>query len=131
METEITIGSLTLKEKDAGWVVYDINELLKQISENARKITFKDLVRIQKDGLVTCFAVKRPTPDKPIKIIGMGSIHFVETFVSKKGFIEDLIVDKEYQGKGIRKKIIKLLMLEAKKEKTNLYQFDLMKNEKT
>lgn len=106
---------------------------------------------------MTCFAIKKSEPSEPIQIIGMGSIHFIETFIRKKGIIEDVIVDKNHRKKGIGKKIIKLLIIEAEKAganfidltsepekvaankmyqklgfkiKKNYYRLDLTKNEK-
>lgn len=50
------------------------------------------------------------------QIIGMGSIHYVETIVKKAAWIEDIVVHPEHRGKGFGKKIIKHIISEAKKK---------------
>ncbi len=121
METKeaIKIGTLIFEEKDAKWIMFDINNLLKQLSSNPRKITFEDLVRIQKKGIVTCFAVKPPKPDGLIKIIGMGSIYFIEIHTRKKAVIEDVVVDKKHRRKGLAEEIITKLVAKAKEAGVN------------
>ena len=50
------------------------------------------------------------------KIVGMGSLYYVETLVKKAAWIEDVVVHSEQQGKGFGKKIMKHIISEARKK---------------
>ena len=86
------------------------------ISPNiSESLFFRNLSRILSKGIIIIAFVK--DKENKIKIIGTGTI-FLEPKIShggkNVGHIEDIIVDKEYRGKGIAKNIIKLLIEYAK-----------------
>jgi N-acetylglutamate synthase-like GNAT family acetyltransferase len=49
------------------------------------------------------------------KVVGMASLHYMETLAKKSVWIEDVAVFPKYQGKGLGKKIMKHVIEEAKK----------------
>ncbi len=62
------------------------------------------------------------------RIIGLALIHFYKTFSYKFGVINDVVVDENYRGRGIGKKLTEALITEAKKEKADCV--DLTSNPK-
>jgi ribosomal protein S18 acetylase RimI-like enzyme len=97
-----------------------INFLLHQLSEKAKDQSIPDLKRIL--GKRDVFSVG--AFDNGI-LVGMNSIHFKETLMRKAGIIEnpgdteDVVVDKEYRGRGIARKLNEILIKEARKRKVD------------
>ncbi len=94
--------------------VLDINYLLYQLSEKAKKHSKENLQRIVSQPGMICLGAF----DKRM-IVGVASIHFRQTLIRKIGIIEDVVVDKNYRGKGIGRKLTKMLIKEAKKQKAD------------
>ena len=90
-----------------------INALLRQLSEKAQKISKEDLKNILKQEMFLACAFKGNL------LIGMASIYFCQTLIRKTGIIEDVVVDKNYCGKGIGRKLTEMLIKEAKKRKAD------------
>lgn len=61
-------------------------------------------------------------------IIGMASIYFVDKMTGVQCFVEDVVVDEEYQGKGLGRKLMEHLIAIARKRKTKC--IDLTSNPK-
>ncbi|MBU1179287.1 GNAT family N-acetyltransferase [Patescibacteria group bacterium] len=114
-------GSLK-KIKNRKQFLEDINNLLGQLSSKESKICLNDILRILKGDVEICIVFHKD------KIVGMGSIHFTETFIRKVGIIEDVVVDKNYQGKRIGQSIVEVLINEARKNGVNC--IDLTSNPK-
>lgn len=89
--------------------VDDINNLLKQLSDSVRELSREDFRRIFKRGkLLAVFEEDR--------IVGMAGVHFRETCFRKIATIEDVVVDKEYRGKGLGKKLVEGLIKTAREQ---------------
>ncbi len=97
-----------------------INFLLHQLSEKTQDQSIPDLKRILGKRDVFLVGVF----DNGV-LVGMAGIYFKETLMRKAGIIEnsgdteDVVLDKEYRGKGISRKLNELLIKEARKRKTD------------
>ncbi len=100
-------------EKVPGNILIRMNALLRQLSGKAQKISEEDLKKILKQDMLLARAFKGNL------LIGMASIYFCQTLIRKTGIIEDVVVDKNYRGQGIGRKLTEMLIKEAKKRKTN------------
>ncbi len=96
------------------WTMLDIGELLEQLSPNAKCRSIEDLKRILAQPKMVLIAAF--TKDA---IIGIANIHFIETITRRVGIIEDVVVDKSYRGKGVGRKLIELLIKEARAKGAN------------
>ena len=104
---------MTMKEKFFpvdGSTAKLINSLLKQLSEKAKNRSKEELERVINQpnvGFAQVFFSGF--------IVGIASIHFKETLIRKTGVIEDVIVDNNFRGQGFGKKLMKILIKDAKK----------------
>ena len=90
------------------WLANDVNELLFQLFPKARGKSRKDIKRIiSQPEMVLIGAFDGEA------LVGMATIHFYETLIRKTGIVEDVVVLKQYRGKGIGKRLVKLLIKEA------------------
>ncbi len=91
-----------------------IDFLHRQLSERAQSKSILDFKRIlsQKNMYVVGAFINTV-------LVGMGSIHFHETTMEKKGFIENVVVDKEERGKGIGDELTEALINRARKGKAD------------
>lgn len=93
--------------------VADINDLLPQLSKNARPLNLDQLVEITKQsGFYVAFRLSTTK-----KIIGIGSIIFIQTFMGLKALIEDVIVDEKHRGQKLGERIVKALIELARQKK--------------
>ena len=89
-----------------------LNKLLNQLNEAAIPLTEVG-TRATIESPVNKLFVAR-LKDK--KIVGMLTLTVVRVLFAKKGLLEDLVVDKEYRGKGIGTKLISSAISQARKE---------------
>ncbi len=92
----------------------NINALLVQLSNNTIWYKKENLRRIIVQSQMVLFVAFSGKI-----IIGMASIYFRQTLLRKTGIIEDVVVDKNYRGKGVGRKLTEMLIKEAKKQKIN------------
>jgi ribosomal protein S18 acetylase RimI-like enzyme len=93
--------------------VYEINELLKQLNPDSRIIdinAIKEMIEVPENRL---FVAREKVTNK---IVGMLTLIIIKTLFSKKGMFEDIVVDKDYRGKGIAAKLISSGIDQARKE---------------
>ncbi len=101
-----------IKKKDINEeFIKSLNSLMKQLTKNAKSLSEIDIKRILDGDFISFGAFDEE------KIVGTASIHFVEIYVCKKAMIDDVFVDKDYRHQGIGKKLMKVLLKEAKKRK--------------
>jgi len=87
----------------------EIQELLNQLSPKKKhKITAQKLDRIL--GWPNFRLVLEYDTANENKIIGMASIGFVETLTGCKGFVDNVIVDRGYRGKGLGERLMQRLI---------------------
>lgn len=90
-----------------------INSLLVQLNETAAPLNdqgVKDMITSSVNKLF----VARKSDNK--EIIGMLTLITYRIPVAKRGLLEDLVVDREYRGKGIATKLISTAISEARKD---------------
>lgn len=95
----------------------DINSLLKQLSPEARELTWDQLELILARHIFFVFARLGKDFDYYIrsgKIIGMACLVPILIPTGWSGRVEDVIVDEKYRGHGIAKKLIEDLVKSAK-----------------
>jgi len=103
--------------------VLEINGLLKQLNPCSKNIDIKDVKEMIEVPENRLFVAKESEGNK---IVGMLTLIIIKTLFSKKGMFEDIVVDKDYRGKGIAKKIINFGIDYARKQ--GLKRIDLTSN---
>lgn len=88
----------------------DINSIFKQLDPNSPKITQKALA----DTASHSYLILAKAGDK---IIGTGTLCILYTPKLKLGHLEQVVVDEQYRGQGIGRKISQLLIAQGKKLK--------------
>ena len=96
----------------------DINELLPQLHTSTANGddpigTQADLDAITSDKNII-FAVARDGS----KVIGMTTGYLIVKFGKKIGYVEEVVVSEAYRGQGIGRKLLELIIDEAKKVQT-------------
>lgn len=105
---EITIEQLrTFSPNTTG----ALNSLLVQLKADSKELDDKDVREIIKGPSNHFFIAREPINNE---IVGMLSLIVYRIPVGKKGWIEDLVVDKKYRGKGIATKLISHAIEKAK-----------------
>ena len=108
-----------------------INSLLHQLSEEAKDQSIPDFKRILgKRDVFLAGAFDNGV------LIGIAGIHFKETLIRKAGIIEnsgdteDVVLAKEYRGRGIGRKLNEFLIQEARKRKVDCVELTSNPNRK-
>ncbi len=97
----------------------DVNALLPQLREHVKHLgTQDDLQAILTNPNVIFVTVTDGT-----RTVGMGIIYKAIKFGKITGFVEEVVVDSAYRGQGLGKKLVEVLIAEAKQEHVN--QLDL------
>lgn len=105
---EITIEQLKTFSQD---LTPKINNLLAQLGSDSKALNdgdIKDIIESQSNR----FFVVRESVNK--EIVGMLTLIIYRIPAWKKGWIEDVVVDKKYRGKGIATKLINYAIENAK-----------------
>lgn len=92
-------------------VTKDVNSLLAQLDPTSKPLSDRDIKEII-DGPSNHFFAARESVNR--KIVGMLMLVVYRIPVWKKGWIEDVVVDKEYRGRGIATKLINYAIESAK-----------------
>jgi GNAT superfamily N-acetyltransferase len=99
--------------------IEDINRLLVQLFGSPRRLDTDQLKAIIGQPNVFILTAR----DGGGHIVGMATLIIYETLLRKVGFIEDVIVDKGHQGKGLGRVLMEYLIGFAKSK--NLAHIDL------
>lgn len=105
---KITIEQVKIFSSD---IAEALNDLLVQLNPTSKPLNDEDVKEII-EGSSNCFFVAREPVSN--KIVGMLTLIIYRIPVWKKGWIEDLVVDKEFRGKGIATKLINYAIKNAK-----------------
>ncbi|MBL6669326.1 MAG: GNAT family N-acetyltransferase [Flavobacteriaceae bacterium] len=107
-----------LKEEDLNSILQDqISELFKQLSPHTKQIQLHKIVG-NKNQITMAYCIEND------KIIGIASMCIYKVISGNKGWIEDVVVDKNSRGKGIGKKLMqKLLEIGKEKELSEILLF--------
>lgn len=84
-------------------LTFALNKLLKQLSKDAAAISQADIEDMISSPSNRLFVARRSDNKE---IVGMLTLIVYRIPVWKKGWIEDLVVDKAYRNKGIATKLI-------------------------
>lgn len=106
---EIMIEQLKTFSPD---ITQAINNLLVQLNPCSRTLSDENVKEII--GGSSRLLVARETVNN--KIVGMLTVIVSSVPSARKGFLEDIVVDKNYQGKGIGKKLIAQAINQAREE---------------
>ena len=88
-----------------------LNNLLKQLNEEAQSLDDKDVMGIIESSPNRLFVARK---DK--EIIGMLTLIVFRAVFAKKGLLEDIVVDEKYRGKGVGTKLVLAAIDEARSE---------------
>lgn len=86
-----------------------INCLLNVLSQNISPLTIDQLREIIIQDNFYLFTARDQE-----KIIGLASIYFQKLLSKKTSWVEDVVVDENYQGQGLGKKLTQKLIAKAK-----------------
>jgi ribosomal protein S18 acetylase RimI-like enzyme len=95
-----------------------INHLLNVLSQNIQSLTAEKLGEIIAQNNFYLFVAKDQE-----KIIGLASVYFQRLLSKKTSWVEDVVVDENYQGQGLGKKLTQKLIAKAKE--LNIINIDL------
>lgn len=90
-----------------------LNKLLKQLDNAATPLTKNDIENMIASPANRLFVARRKNNKE---IIGMLTLITFRIPFTKKGLLEDIVVDKKYRGKGIGTKLISAAIDEARRE---------------
>lgn len=88
-----------------------INKLLRQLDESASFLTKEDVKSMIASPVNSLFVARRKNNKE---IVGMLTLIVYRIPVGKKGWLEDLVIDKVYRNKGIATKLIHYAIGNAK-----------------
>lgn len=89
-----------------------INALVSQLSRTPIPLSIVDLRRVLKNPNVELWVVCEGR-----KIVGMGALVAVIMFTNKYAHFDEVVVDKEYRGKGFGEAIMRKLIARARSHK--------------
>lgn len=110
-------------------ITRQINRLLAQLSGNIKTCSLRELQEVTlSDSNHVYIAIADST-----QIVGMVTLVVVRQFAGVKGWIEDVVVDKDHRGLGIAKQLmqqamddapieVKSINLTSKRERTEAHQ---------
>jgi len=96
MNKKEKIYQLKYKKKISAEHADDINDLLAVLSDKGIKIEKERLKELKKSPSLEVHLLEIEG-----KIIGMGSLHYLESLVQKGAHIDDVVVHPRHQGKGV------------------------------
>jgi len=118
---EITIEQLKTFTPN---LVVVFNSLLNQLKPDSKTFREEDIKKVIEDSSVRLLIAK----NSDNKIVGMLILATFSTFLPKKGFLEEIVVDKNYQGKGIGKKLVETAIKFARED--GIVRLELTSNPK-
>lgn len=96
------------------------NDLLLQLNPKARTLIDGDVKKIIKEPSNSLFIAREAVGGK---IVGMLTLVVLNALFAKKGVFEDIVVDKNYRGKGIATRLINEAINKARNEKLSCIDF--------
>lgn len=109
MEEKISVKKLANATKDA---LKDINMLLLQLSSRKYQMDMQQLKSVLEDKNNMVMVLR----DHDL-IVGMITLVILHQTTGNKGYIEDLVVDEKYRGKGFGEKLVRHAIATARKMK--------------
>jgi len=110
---------ITTLQKASARALKDINTLLVQLrNKTSAGGSLSELQKVTADTHAAMIVVKDDD-----RIVGMGTLYVITKIGEKFGFVEDVVVDSQYRGKGLGEKIMRAIIERAKKQ--NVYYLAL------
>jgi ribosomal protein S18 acetylase RimI-like enzyme len=94
--------------------VAEINGLLRQLRSKFKPETLRSVRATVADSHVVTTVIRDGG-----RIIGIGFLFFMHTLQGKVAFVEDVIVDETYRGKGLGAKLMQAIIAAGKKNKAS------------
>jgi ribosomal protein S18 acetylase RimI-like enzyme len=120
-KNDIKIYSLSQEVEIKKELLKSINNLMAVLSPDLEKVNKKRLEELIANPFLELYLLEIAG-----EIVGMVSLHYMETLAKKSAWIEDVVVHPKYQGKGFGKKIMKHVIKHAKKRE--IKHIDLTSN---
>src|SRR3989344_3560329 len=116
MTNTISNGMITIEELTQVTTedLDGINNLLPQLSDSAKPLSYQGLLNIVKNNSATTLVIRDGQ-----KLIGFGMLVMFHDLSGTRGMIEDIIVDESYRGKGFGKELMEKLIDLAKKQRVH------------
>ncbi len=87
-----------------------ISDLYKQLNPNKQQLELREILNTNNPVVIACCYVED-------KIVGIASMANYKVISGNKGWIEDVVVDQNYRGMGIGRKLVEKLLNLAKEQK--------------
>ena len=109
--------NVKLEEK----LLQSINNLMKVLSPDLDMIDRRRLKKLIANPLFELYLLEIAG-----ELVGMASLHYMETLAKKSAWVEDVVIHPKHQGKGLGKKVVKHIVERAKKK--GIRHIDLTSN---
>lgn len=100
--SKFSVGENDIKKED----LERMNVLLVQLSPKAQAVDYKRIKEVMRSGIIMTI---RDSAQKNV-LVGMGTLLPLRKIFSFCGTIEDVVVDEEYRGQGLGRKIMQALL---------------------
>lgn len=97
-----------------------IQHLISQLGSTFQPLTDEDFKSMIQSPVIHLFVTRNPENNK---IIGMATLALYRIPYLKKAYLDDFIVEREYQGKGIGSALIKSVLNFANKSGAGYIEF--------
>jgi ribosomal protein S18 acetylase RimI-like enzyme len=106
----MTIGQL---KKVTAEAVSDINRLMKQLRSGEKTLGTRSELRVILENKNVVMVVAKEGQ----RIVGVATLYIQQKIGKRTSHIEDVVVDEEFRGQGLGKKLIQTLISAAKTRK--------------
>lgn len=110
-KNNIKIYSISQNAKLEEKLLKSINNLMEVLSPDLDKISRKRLRELVANPLFELYLLETTG-----EVVGMASLHYMETLAKKSAWIEDVVIHPEHQGRGFGKRITKHIVGQAKRK---------------
>lgn len=111
------IYQLKHKKKISAKHAADISSLLSVLKERETKLTIERIKELKKSPSLEIHLLEIEE-----EIIGLGSLHYLESWTNKAAHIDDVVVHPKHRGKGYGIKLMKHLIRRAKEQKLHFLE---------
>ena len=93
----------------------DVNRLLKQLNFKSKELTVKRLLDVIKTSRLLMARDSGDQRSGESRVVGMATLVPVEKLMGRTGRVEDVVVDQGYRGQGIGRRLMELIVVEARR----------------
>lgn len=95
----------------------DINNLLSVLSDREIKLEKGRINKLRKSPSLELYLLEMDG-----EIVGIGSLHYLESWTKKGAHVDDIVVHPKHRGKGYGTKIMNHLIKRAKKQRLHFLE---------